>query len=357
MRNIEKVAIAKCKSYKQKEVDKAIEKALSLLNFDFKKGMKVLIKPNVVGCYPKKQIATTTHPAIIESICKILKKNNCKIFIGDSPFTNPEASFKASGIDKIAKKYGKLIIFEQEKLAKIKDKHARVLKKFEIAKILKDADLIINIPKLKTHVLTKYTGAIKNLYGCIPGGLKQRFHNKAHGDEKFSDILIDIYQNIKPELNIMDGVIGMEGEGPTSGDAKKTGLIIASKNSVALDIACSKIIGFNPREIFVIREAVKRKLYPDYNFKLVGIGKLPLISFKKPMTHQKSEAKETLKELFKEKPIICDTKKCIRCGLCMKHCPRKAIKMLPFPIVDKKKCIRCFCCIEICPQDAMMLKQ
>lgn len=359
MRNktIEKVAVVKCRSYKQKEVDKAVENAISLINFEFKKGMKVLIKPNVVGCYPEKQIAATTHPAIVEAICKILKKNKCEIFIGDSPFTNPEASFKASGIDKVAKKYGKLIIFEQEKLIKINDEHAQVLKKFEMAKIIKDADLIIDVPKLKTHVLTKYTGVIKNLYGCIPGGLKQRFHNKAHGDAKFSDILVDIYQNIKPGLNIMDGIIGMEGEGPTSGDSRKTCLIIASKNSVALDIASSKIIGYNPKEIFMIKEAVKRKLYPNYDFKLVGTNKLPLVNFKKPTTHQKSKTKKLLKVLFKEKSIICDTKKCIKCRLCMNHCPTNSIKMNPYPIVNPKTCIRCFCCIEICPQDAMMLKQ
>lgn len=357
MKNTEKVAIVRCKNYSQKEVDRVIEKAFSLIDFKFKKNIKVLIKPNVVGCFPKKQIATTTNPAIIESICKILKKNNCKIFIGDSPFTNAENSFKASGIDKIAEKYGKLVIFEQDKLIEIKDRHAKVLKKFEVAKILKDVDLIINVPKLKTHVLTKYTGAIKNLYGTIPGGLKQRLHNQAHGDEKFSNILVDIYQNIKPDLNIMDAVIGMEGEGPTSGDAKKVGLILASKNGIALDIVGSKIIGYAPEEISVIKEAVKRKLYPNYSFKVVGINKLPIINFKKPTTHQKSDTKKNLKELFKEKPIICDTKKCVRCGLCMRHCPGKAIKMTPYPVVERKKCIRCFCCIEICPQDAMMLKQ
>jgi uncharacterized protein (DUF362 family) len=355
-KNTEKVAVVKCNSYKQNEVDEAVEKALSLIDFKFRDNMKVLIKPNVVGCFPKKQIATTTHPSIIEAICKILKKNDCKIFIGDSPFTNPELSFRASGIDKVAKKYGKLIIFEQDKLVKIRDKKAKVLKSFEISKNVRDADLIINIPKLKTHSLTKYTGAVKNLYGIIPGGLKQRLHNKAHGDKKFSDILVDIYQNIKPGLTIMDGVIGMEGEGPTSGDAKKVGLILASKNGIALDIAVTKMIGINPKSIYAIKECLKRKLYPNFKFQIIG-EKFKKIEFKLPGSHSKSRTKKLLKMLFREKPIICDTKKCIRCGLCMKHCPGKAIGMNPFPVVERGKCIRCFCCIEICPQDAMMLKQ
>ncbi len=357
MVKIEEVAIVKCNSYNQKQVDKAIQKALDLIDFKFKKNLKVLIKPNAVGKFPKKQIATTTHPSLIEAVCKILKKHNCKIFIGDSPFTNPEDSFKASGIDRVAKKYGKLIIFEQDKLVNINDKNAKILKKFKLPSILKKVDLIINIPKLKTHVLTKYTGAIKNLYGCIPGGEKQRFHNHALGDEKFSKILVDVYQNIKPELNIMDGIIGMEGDGPSSGEAINSKLILASKNAVALDIACSEIIGYDVKRVYAIKEAVKRKLYATFKFKLVGLNKLPLINFRKPTSHEKEGAVKRMKGLIKEKPIICDESKCVKCGLCASKCPTHSITLKPCPVINKKTCIRCFCCIEICPQDALMLKK
>jgi len=355
-KRIESVAVVKCSSYNQKEIDKAVTQALKLLNFEFKHGMKVLIKPNVVGCFPKKQIATTTHPALIEAVCKILKKHDCKIFIGDSPFTEAESSFKASGIDKVAEKYGKLLIFEQENQIKIRDRKG-ILEDIEIAKIVKDVDLVIDMPKLKTHVLTKLTGAIKNLYGCVPGGRKQRTHLWAQGEKKFSKVLVDIYQNIKPGLNIMDGIIGMEGEGPTSGDAKKANLILASRNAVALDIAAAKIIGFNPKKIFPIKEAVKRKLYPSYKFKLLGMQKLPLIKFKAPPQTKRKGVQGMLNRMFKEKPIICNTHLCIKCGRCAAHCPGKAITLKPFPTIDRTKCIRCFCCIEICPQDAMSLQK
>ena len=351
MGEINKVSVVKCGSYKQEKVDKAVAKALELIDFKFKKGMKVLIKPNVVGSFPKKQIATTTNPALVEAVCKILKRNNCKIFIGDSPFTNAECSFKDSGIEKVAKKYGKLIIFEQDKLIKIKDKKAKILKEFQIAKTIKDVNLVIDIPKLKTHMLTKYTGAIKNLYGCIPGGLKQRIHLKGKGDENFSKILIDIYQNIKPGLTIMDGVISMEGNGPTSGDKKNTKIILASPSAVALDIAAAKIIGLQPHQIHAIKEAIARKLYPNYDFELAGMKVLPKFKFKIPHTARKTQ--KLLNNLGKEKPIVCDTKKCIKCRMCEKHCPTKSIHLAPYPIVNPKTCIRCFCCIEICPQDAM----
>jgi len=352
---IETVAVVKCASYDQKKVDKAVEQALKLINFKLPKNKKVLIKPNVVGKFPKTQLAATTNPTVIEAVCKILKKNNCKISIGDSPFTNPKESFKASGIDKVAKKYGKLVIFEQDKITEIKDKKAKVLKKFRISKTLNEADLIINMPKLKTHKLTKYTGALKNLYGCILGGVKQQLHLKAQGDKDFSEIIADIYQNIAPELTIMDGIIGMEGEGPTSGHAKKSGLILASKSGIALDIAGTKIIGLNPKKVYAIKSLIERKIYPSFEIKLAGISKLPNLKFKAPKG-ESSATQRLMNKIFKERPIVVDKSKCIKCGLCRRKCPAKAITMTPYPVIDKKKCIRCFCCMEICPENALQLK-
>jgi len=348
------VSLVRCTSYKKKKVEKAVRKALKLIKFDPLNRTKVLLKPNIVALSQDKtkQIAISTHSSIVEAMCKILKENQCKIYIGESSFMDTDRSFKETGMDKIAKKYkAKLVIFEQEKLVKIKNPKNKIIKQFPVAKILKEMDYIIDLPKMKTHSLAHATLGIKNLYGLIPGGLKQRLHNKAHG-EKFSHILVDIYQNFPPHLTLMDGIIGMEGHGPTSGTKKKANLILASKNTIALDIAASKIMDFKPREIPAIRFAIKRKLYPNYKFNLLGINKLPIIHFRKPwMKITLSRAKR----MFKEKPIICDIEKCIKCGACAKHCPVKAIKLKPYPIIDKKKCIRCFCCMEICPTDALQL--
>lgn len=352
---LEKVAVVKCRSYKQSEVDKAVRRALKLINFNPLNRTRVLIKPNVVmlGKDKEKNIATFTNPSVIEAVCKFLKENECTIYIGESSFMNTDCFLKQAGITAIAKKYAKRrkpTIFEQEKLIKIHDKKAKILKKFEIAKILKEVDYIIDMPKMKTHTLTNYTGGIKNLYGCIPGGLKQKLHNKAQGEEKFSELLVDIYQNIKPQLTIMDAVIGMEGHGPTSGHPKKAGLILVSKNTIALDIAATKIMDINPASIYHIKKAVQRGLYPNFKFELAGLKKLPLIHFRKPREEVKMH-----QLAFKEAPIICDTKKCIKCGLCASKCPGKAIALKPFPTINRKKCIRCFCCMEICPQHALSL--
>lgn len=353
-KSVEKVAIVKCKTYKQKEVDKAIAKALELAEIKFPKGKKVLIKPNIVGSFKKTQEATTTHPSIVEAVCKILKKNNCRIYIGESSFTDTDCAFRDSGIERVAKKYGKLIVFEQDKLVKVKDRKAKVLKNFYLSKTLKHADLIVNLPKLKTHQLTKYTGGIKNLYGTIPGGMKQKLHGRAPNEKKFSKMLVDIYQNIKPEVNIMDGVIGMEGKGPTSGNRKKSGYILASKNTISLDVVSSKLMGYKPKNILMIKEAIKRKL-GSFKFELTGIDKLPNLHFKKPIVSEKIPKR--IMSMFKQKPIVVDEKKCIKCGLCAKKCPMHAITLKPYPVIDKKKCIRCFCCMEICPQHALSLKE
>lgn len=352
---VEKVAVLKCSNYNQKNVYKTIERALDLVKFNPINRTKVMIKPNIVMLSNEKgkQIAITTNNSLIEAVCKFLKKNECKIYIGESSFMDTLGAMKKTGIDKIAKKYkAKLVVFEQEKLVYIKDNNAKVLKKFPVAKILKEVDYIIDMPKMKTHTLAHVTLGVKNLYGLIPGGLKQRLHNKAK-NERFSEILLDIYQNFPPQLTILDGVIGMEGHGPASGIPKHVGLIMASKNAIALDICASKIMGFNPRHIHTNKYAIQRGLYPNYKFELVGLDKLPIIPFKKPWA--RTGLTNKMLAFFKEKPIRCDHNKCIKCRICEKHCPASAINLEPFPVIDRKKCIRCFCCMEICPQHALSL--
>ena len=344
----EKVAVVNCRNYGEKQVERAVREALRLLDFDTDKFKKILIKPNVLGAYDKNQEAITTNPEIVRAVMKQFKG---KKIIGDSSFMDTENAFKKAGY-----KFRDLVVFEQSKLIEIHDRNAKVLKKFYLPKIINEVDLVINISKMKTHTLTKITGAIKNLYGCIPGGMKQVLHRKAQGDEKFSSLLIDIYQNIKPELNIMDAVIGMEGQGPSSGKPKEVDLILASRNAVALDVAATKIMCFRPKTIGVIREAVKRKL-GRYKIKVVGVKKLPKMKFEKPSMEKRGLIRKALRRLVRKNPIIVDEEKCIRCGVCTKKCPVKAITLKPYPVINKKKCIRCFCCIEVCPRHALYLKE
>ena len=344
----EVVAIARCKSYKQEEVDRAVTKLLKLLDFPVNEyeNKKVLIKPNVLGVYKKNMEATITNINIVKSLLKQFK--NAKV--GESSITDTEINLRKTG-------YWKLnpIVFEEKKLIKINDKKARVLKHFLLPKPVVEADLVINVPKMKTHTLTKMTGAIKNLYGCIPGGVKQMLHKKAIGEKKFSSLLVDIYQNIKPGLNIMDAVVAMEGNGPSAGKRKKVRLILASRNAVALDIAASKLMGFKNGEILAVDDAVERGL-ASYKIQIIGdLKKIPNLKFEKPSRFNNETVKAIFSGMTKDK-IVCNKEKCVKCGICMKHCPAKAITLNPFPEINPEKCIRCFCCIEVCPNHALHLK-
>jgi len=348
---MEKVAIVKCNSYSQEEVDFAIKKILKLLNFDLKKYKNILIKPNIAGAFEKNQEAITTHPSLVKSLLKQFKG---KKIIGESSILNTSNAFEKAGYSS----FNNLLVFESSKLSKVKDLKAKVLKEFYLSEKIKKSDLIINVPKLKTHILTKMTGAIKNLYGCIPGGIKAQYHRLAVGDEKFSKLLVDIFQNIQPELNVIDAVISMEGEGPSAGIPKKTQFILASKSAVALDIAVAKLIGYAPEKINVIKESITRNLYPNYKIEIIGdLNEIPNLKFKKHALEKFSNLTSLLIKLNRKDSLKIDRSKCIKCRLCAKKCPVGAIKMKPFPQIDEQKCIRCFCCSEVCPQHAISLKE
>ena len=355
-----KVSVLKCNSYDKNLVYKTIKSSLKLIDFKFKKNSKILLKPNVLNPYRPEE-GITTHPAIIETVCRLLKENKCKITIGDSSGFfkgGTKKAFKVTGIEEAAKKCNaKLVPFEATKLIKIKDKNAVILKEITISSIIKEADLIINLPKLKTHSLTKYTGAVKNLFGCVPGALKQKYHLIGKNEKGFSHLLLDIYQNIRPELNIIDGIIGIEGNGPSrEGKRKKAGLIIASKNAVALDLVASEIIGFKAKDIFTNKYAIERKLL---NEKIEVLGEKNIrVPYKKPVvTQSKLSFLENLGYFIVQVYPYLNKEKCKKCGLCAEVCPVNAIKMKDYPVFNRKKCIACFCCHELCPSAAISLKR
>jgi len=345
-----KVSVVKCSSYKNTEVRKDLEESLKNINFSFKKGMKILIKPNILSPV-EPEAAITTHPVIIEELCKILKKHNAKIFIGESSSYSTNLGFEVSGIGKL-KKYGKIINFEAED----KEFFNTLNKKIPLPKILFDVDLIINVPKLKTHSLTLVTLCVKNLYGCIPGKLKENYHKIFPSAKKFSRLLFELHEKIKPQLNIIDGVEGLEGNGPAAaGEKIKSNLIIASKNAIAADIIASEIIGFKPFSIFTNKFSnIKRK-----DIEVTGDAKDLKLNFKKPLTAVPIAAPifYFITGLFPKARIKFNHKNCTKCKLCEKKCPVKAIALFPWPECNYKKCIRCLCCIEVCQQGAVSLEE
>ena len=361
------VSVLKCEEYNSQLIYKVIKQSLKNINFEIPKNKKILLKPNVLG-QRKPELAITTHPKILDALCRLLKENNNEIWIGDSSgiadYGGTKKAFEICGIEAVAKKYNaKLISFEGSEKKEIIDNSAKIIKKFILAKEPFDADLIINLPKLKTHILMKYTGAVKNMFGCVPGGGKSKKHAIAPNEEMFGQLLIDIYQNIRPTLNIMDAIVSLEGDGPGSaGTPKKVALILASKDAVALDIEASRIIGYNPLDIKTTKYAIERKLFSKIEDVEVIGEKNMNIDFKKPTgkTHlATSIPKPLIKFLFNfvsTKPYV-KKNKCKKCGVCATVCPVDAIKLKPYPKFNRKKCILCYCCHENCPYNAIRLNK
>ncbi|MDP2907264.1 MAG: DUF362 domain-containing protein [Nanoarchaeota archaeon] len=350
-----KVSIVKCDSYAQKKVDQAVEESLNLIGFKFKKGMKVLLKPNLLAPF-KPECNVTTHPSILIALCKLLKKENAKIFIGDSPgYPNTKRTFEICGMVDVANEYcAELSDFNSLNSIKFENKNNKVLKEVNLPEVINKVNLIINLPKLKTHVFMKYTGAVKNLYGFIIGGKKGYYHLMTRTEKKFAEMLIDLHDFVKPQLTVMDAVIGMEGNGPASGMLKQTGLILASEDCTALDIVASGIIGYKPEDILTISEAKERGF--DHKIEKVGLTDVKVL-YKKPFRlHQKILPQFILNWAYRPR-IRINNQKCKKCLICYKQCPTKAIKMEKNILrINPKKCIRCYCCHEICPSHAIDIK-
>ncbi|OGJ15858.1 hypothetical protein A3K73_01695 [Candidatus Pacearchaeota archaeon RBG_13_36_9] len=344
-----KVSVVKCNSYKGRELREALEKSLENLGFSFKKNMKVLIKPNILSPHPP-ETAITTNPLVIEELCKILKKYNADIYIGESSSYETKKGFEVSGIGKL-EKYAKIINFETQDKQLFKFKG---IKEVPLPKIIFEMDLIINVAKLKTHLFTGATLCVKNLYGCIPGMAKSYYHKVLPSLEGFSKFLLELHEKIKPGLNIIDGVVGLEGMGPgLSGKPIKSNLIIAGNNAIAADIIGSEIMGFKPDSIYTNRFSGMQR------DEIEVVGQRYSLNFKKPPMSLffKSPIFNSLEKLFPKSKIVFDYDKCKKCHLCEKKCPVQAIKLGPFPKCNYQECIRCVCCIEVCPQKAIVLKE
>jgi len=361
-----KVSIVNCDSYDEKKVLRSVKKAINDIGFSFKKGQKVLLKPNILSGTEKEK-AVTTHPSIIDALCVILKQNKCDVSIGDSSgdFTYNEISknLEKCGIMDIVKKHKiKVVCFEKAGTKKFENLKSCV-DSLEIAKPVFDADIIINLPKLKTHILTTLTLAVKNLYGTIPGGRKQLYHSLGDNDEKFCEILLDIYEQVMPQLTIMDAVIGLEGNGPGSqGNPKQTGLILGSDNCLALDFIATKIVipDHDPEEILTNKIGKQRGLIdPD---KIEVIGDIPEIPYELATNALKNTPRFIRRYFARNSRLIPEIQKdkCKKCGLCVKVCPTNAMHRKnddEIPRFAKRKCISCYCCHENCPYNAIDLKK
>src|SRR3990172_12353520 len=227
------VSIVKVHSYNEEEVWIGLRKSIDLIggikNF-VKNGDLVLLKPNLLyGKAPEK--AVTTHPSIIRGIIQIVREAGGIPFIGDSPSIGSlDRAAEKAGIKKVADET-KCPLMEFNRPVLSEKGRGRVFKQLEIDQKVLEADVVINLPKWKTHGMMLLTLGVKNLFGFLPGPRKALWHLKAGDDRKvFAQVLVDLYQIVQPSLTILDGILGMEGNGPGSGRPIPLGLILASRD-------------------------------------------------------------------------------------------------------------------------------
>jgi uncharacterized protein (DUF362 family) len=354
-------------SYSPELVKSALERLLEPIggiSACVKPGERVLIKPNMLSAKAPER-AVTTHPEILRGVISLVQGAGGKALVGDSPGIGSFLKVaEQSGIMQVVQESGaELVEFVESRSVAANG----IFKRFEISEAYLTADRVINIPKLKTHEMMTMTCAVKNLFGTVIGARKAAWHLKAGADrELFARLLLEIYLLRPPDLNIVDAVVAMEGDGPGSGDPREVGLLLAGGNAVAVDMIAAEVVGIPKKLLYLERMAqimdlegsdrgMIRTVGSDLDLVQVSGFRLPHISdvqFGIP-----AFLKNRLRHYLTSRPCVIP-EKCRLCGICVNACPPEAIKVKGGKLVfDYHACIRCFCCRELCPDAALDVRE
>ena len=331
-------------------------------------GKSVLVKPNILlDEFPGK--AVTTHPVFVEAVIRFLQNHSAgKIFVGDSPgFHSPSFKPRKSGIFEVCERMGAEWVYFGKETASLSLPSGKT----PVAGIVKEVDYFFSLPKLKTHELMGYTGAIKNTFGLIPHLHKAKQHAFHRSSQSMASFLIDLNESITPDFIFMDAIWAMEGAGPGNGERYPLHLVLGSANPLALDIIASKIIGYDPLVIETNSEGLRRKKWLASIDEIVvkGCDVEQQIRSDFKIIQRASPWKMSFNIVLKRIPFLRNRlerkpvffrKRCTGCKACINICPVQAIRISRTNpkkvILDSKKCISCFCCHEICPNNAIEIK-
>ncbi|MBU0513377.1 MAG: DUF362 domain-containing protein [Proteobacteria bacterium] len=337
----------------------AIRRALDLFPLKIS-GRKILVKPNVLRAANPDE-AITTHPAVIEAVVGCLEQMDPgEIIVGDNPglmgYGANEAAFRQTGLFAAARGHYRNIGTEAVEV----DFNPEYKPRVSLSRAIVEADVIVSVPKFKTHGLTVMTGAIKNSYGLLPGAQKALLHRLAGSPARFHELVVDVFRLRVPDLFIVDAVTAMEGNGPASTDLRQVGRILASDNGVALDGVMARMMGLEPGRLRFLERARELGLgeYDDVEiigpFETIPDFKLPPLGGE-AITGAK-EIMELMRIRTKLRPAV-DVETCTGCGTCVDQCPVGALTLEDdLPLVDADTCITCFCCQEMCPEKAINLQ-
>lgn len=338
----------------------AVERAFALFPLDIA-GKKVVIKPNVLRT-SKAEEHIVTNPALLQAVVeKVEQLSPRELIVGDNPglfnYGDNENSFAQTGLMAAAKGYYRNLGDTTRHLTF----NPSFMPEIGVSEEIMAADILISLPKFKTHGLTVLTGAIKNSYGILPGGQKARLHKLAGTPERFHELIVEVFRLRVPELFIMDGIVGMEGNGPASPELREIGVILAADNGVAMDAVVARMMGVEPGRLRFLQKAQEAGL-GHFNSEMIAIdGEMRVIpDFKlPPLGGEAIIGNPAIQQLLQAKGHVtptADPELCTACGACLEHCPVAALTMDGvLPVVEADTCIACFCCQEICPEKAMRL--
>lgn len=339
----------------------AVDRAFALFPLELR-GKSVLIKPNVLRGSDSKD-AIVTNPAVLRAVVeKVETLEPASIVVGDNPglvsYGANEESFRVTGLMEASKGYYRNIGTD----SLLVNFNPDFIPAVSISRIVLETDVIISLPKFKTHGLTVITGAIKNSYGFLPGAQKAQLHKAAGSPHRFHEAVVDVFRLRVPDFILVDAVIGMEGNGPASPDLRDIGLILASDNAVALDAVIAAMMGCNPGRLRFLQRAKELGL-GDYDLNAIDIvGELARIpDFKlPPLGGEAILENKGIQQAIRDRILVrpqADPELCTSCGTCVDQCPVSALSMGDhIPQVDADTCITCFCCQEMCPEKAISLR-
>ena len=366
------VSIARCAEYEPSELATALEESLRPLGgmqAFVRPGQSVFLKVNLLSkAEPDRMV--TTHPEVVRAVVRAVQAAGGRVSIGDSPGgrTSPASAaklFQVTGMAKVAESEGARLVLLDDEHVRVPVPDRAKYASLTLGAAAVEADVLITLPKFKTHGFMTLTGAVKNQFGLVPGLEKAQFHLKVPTRPDFADMLIDINEACMPALAIMDAVVGMEGEGPAGGSPKPIGALLASRDVYALDVVMTSVAGLGADDVPTTKAAAKRGLGPADvdDVEVVGVGwrevaPTGFVLPQKDLSNRLSPAMvERAKGLVTAKPFLPDPAVCTSCGTCADDCPAEAITMKDGrPTFDYGECIRCYCCQELCPPQAIKLK-